>query len=591
MIGIAKKLITPLVWVTILLAISIGTSYLIMKDLVNVVEDVEAISRMVRLIGDLQLQVDRLLMPANDYLITGNINERDNYARISGKMREILQNLHQQKGNETWQSLFKKVNEDAKKLTEMAGEIFHIKNPVANKEAAVLMEKMDAFGDRLVNEVGEYHKVTEEELLKKEEISRLKEKKAYAIFAVVMLISLFSLPLLYIYLSRYVTKPILTLYDGARAVGTGHLGHRITIKTGDEIETLADGFNEMAASMEEARKELDRRLLELYTLYHISKVLNTSFETEQLLVRIVTDIGKNLSIHRVMIMMLDEKTQELYPASFTDFVKEGGLHDFRRRVGQGLYGLAAQNGMPRLIRDVDAEPDMSKEDVLSPDIRSIIVAPFGVRNKVLGLLCAFKDRPETFEWHDLELFTTVAEHIAVSMENVRLYQETKLQAITDGLTGLYNHRFFRAHLTVEIERASRYGHKLSLIILDIDHFKNYNDAHGHPQGDELLRGVAEFLRKGIRESDFACRYGGEEFAIILPETGKDAALALAERIRKSIAEHPFPFRETQPMGTISVSAGVAAFPVDSKNIDDLIKKADKALYRAKDEGRNRAYAV
>ncbi|MBI5893406.1 MAG: diguanylate cyclase [Deltaproteobacteria bacterium] len=591
MIGIAKKLITPLVWVTILLAISIGTSYLIMKDLVNVVEDVQAISRMVELTGDLQLQVDRLLMPPNDYLITGNIKERDKYDRIAGKMRETLQQLRQQRGNEMWDSLLKKINEDVKKLAEMASEIFHIKNPVANKEAAVLMERMDAFGDRLIDEVGEYHKVTEKELLKKEELSRLKKKKAYTIFAVVMLMSLFSLPLLYIYLSRYVTKPILTLYDGARAVGTGHLGHRITIKTGDEIETLADGFNEMAASMEEARKELDRRLLELYTLYHISKVLNTSFETEQLLVRIVTDIGNNLNIHRVMIMMLDEKTQELYPASFTDFVKEGGLHDFRRRVGQGLYGLAAQNGMPRLIRDVDAEPNLSKEDAISPDIRSIIVAPFGVRNKILGLLCAFKNRPETFEWHDLELFTTVAEHIAVSMENVRLYQETKLQAITDGLTGLYNHRFFRANLTVEIERASRYGHKLSLIILDIDHFKNYNDAHGHPQGDELLRGVAEFLRKGIRESDFACRYGGEEFAVILPETGKDAALALAERIRKNIAEHPFPFRETQPMGTISVSAGVAAFPADSKNIDDLIKKADKALYRAKDEGRNRVYAV
>ncbi|MEK7852145.1 MAG: diguanylate cyclase, partial [Deltaproteobacteria bacterium] len=374
-------------------------------------------------------------------------------------------------------------------------------------------------------------------------------------------ISIASLPLASIYLSRYVTAPINTLHEGAEIIAQGKLSHRIKIKTGDEIEALADGFNKMAASLEDAKKELDRRVLELFTLYNISKVLNTTFETEQLLIKLVNDISKNLDIQRVMIMLLDERKQELYAASFTDFQKEG-LNELRRKVGEGFYGLVAQTGMSRLIKDVDTELNLPKEDILSPDIQSIVAVPFGRREKVLGLLCAFKDRPKMFEWHDLELLGTVAEHVAVALENARLYHETKLQAITDGLTGLYNHRFFREHLKVELERTDRYNHTLSLIILDIDHFKHYNDTHGHPQGDELLRGLAELLRKSVRESDIPCRYGGEEFALILPETAKDAALALGERIRKAISEHPFPFREAQPMGTVSVSVGVAVSPAD-----------------------------
>jgi len=385
---------------------------------------------------------------------------------------------------------------------------------------------------------------------------------------------------------RSVLIPIEKMARIAGAIAGGDLGQRITVNSKDEIAELANTMNEMASSLDEAKKELDRRLLELYTLYNVSKVLNTTFETEQLLLKLVSDISKNLDVNRVMIMLLEEKTQELYSASFTGFEKEG-LKEVRRKIGEGFYGLVAQTGTGRLIKDVDPELDLAKEDILSPDIRSIIAVPFGRRDKILGLMCAFKDRPGTFEWHDLELFRAVAEQVGVALENSRLYQETKLMAITDGLTGLHNHRFFRDQLDIELEKARRYVRNLSLIILDIDHFKHYNDAHGHPRGDELLRTLAELLRKIVREPDIPCRYGGEEFSIILPETAKDAALALGERIRKAISDHPFPFRETQPMGTISVSIGVSTFPADDKEMDGLINKADDALYMAKGEGRNK----
>ncbi len=165
----------------------------------------------------------------------------------------------------------------------------------------------------------------------------------------------------------------------------------------------------------------------------------------------------------------------------------------------------------------------------------------------------------------------------------------KLQelSVTDGLTGAYNHRYFYAKLEEEIKRAERYGHPCSIIMSDIDHFKNYNDAHGHIEGDQVLKGVVSCIKKNVRGQDQVARYGGEEFSVILPETGKKEALDVAERIRHYIQAQAFPREETQPGGSLTISLGVAVFPENAADSKDLIEKADAALYRAKENGRNR----
>lgn len=160
-------------------------------------------------------------------------------------------------------------------------------------------------------------------------------------------------------------------------------------------------------------------------------------------------------------------------------------------------------------------------------------------------------------------------------------------SITDGLTGLYNHRHFYLKIEEEMKRAERYGHPLSLIIADIDHFKHYNDAHGHPAGDALLKGISSCIKGNARGQDLVARYGGEEFSIILPETGKEAAVMVAERIRRCVSGQPFPYKEPQPGGNLTISLGVATFPVDSGDVKGLVDMADSALYRAKEGGRNR----
>lgn len=158
--------------------------------------------------------------------------------------------------------------------------------------------------------------------------------------------------------------------------------------------------------------------------------------------------------------------------------------------------------------------------------------------------------------------------------------------IRDDLTGLYNYRYLREFLQKEIARASRHAHSFSLVFLDVDHFKNFNDNHGHMDGDEILCQMAHFLRSRLRKMDLIARYGGEEFIILLPETPAEAAFILAREIRRAIEEHPFAGEEVQPGGKLTISLGIASFPDDGDSMDLLLRKADAALYRAKRSGRN-----
>ncbi|HUH06065.1 MAG TPA: diguanylate cyclase [Kofleriaceae bacterium] len=159
-------------------------------------------------------------------------------------------------------------------------------------------------------------------------------------------------------------------------------------------------------------------------------------------------------------------------------------------------------------------------------------------------------------------------------------------AVTDGLTGLYNHRHFHERLALEVERSLRNGLPLSLLMIDVDHFKNYNDHHGHPAGDEVLRQLSHLMTDGRRANDFCARYGGEEFAIVLVDTPKLTAAKLAERLRERVAGHNFEYRRDQPGGALSISVGVATFPDDAGDSEVLVRAADSALYAAKHAGRN-----
>jgi diguanylate cyclase (GGDEF)-like protein/PAS domain S-box-containing protein len=169
----------------------------------------------------------------------------------------------------------------------------------------------------------------------------------------------------------------------------------------------------------------------------------------------------------------------------------------------------------------------------------------------------------------------------------KMREEALILSYMDDLTGMYNHRFFIQQLTTEINRQKRYPTQLSLLMIDIDYFKDYNDTNGHLAGDQILKAISIIIQHAVRQSDFVARYGGEEFSAILINAGKEEAVAIAERIREDVAETHFPNENAQPNGDLTVSVGVATYSSTISTVTDLIREADNALYQAKREGRNR----
>lgn len=181
---------------------------------------------------------------------------------------------------------------------------------------------------------------------------------------------------------------------------------------------------------------------------------------------------------------------------------------------------------------------------------------------------------------------------ALSRKNEELERFNKAlwdQATHDGLTGLYNYLYFQEALSREIARSTRHGKPLSLILLDVDSFKRYNDGHGHQVGDDALRSIGEILLQRIRKSDIAARYDGDEFVVLLPEVGREHGMQIAEALREAIAGHPFHGRETQPRGNVTASFGMAVYPEDGSDPSSMIREADRMMYLAKQAGGNRVH--
>jgi diguanylate cyclase (GGDEF)-like protein len=203
---------------------------------------------------------------------------------------------------------------------------------------------------------------------------------------------------------------------------------------------------------------------------------------------------------------------------------------------------------------------------------------------VAGTLAVFRARGSApFTPADARQLTLLAAWAALSLENLRLSESVEKLAITDDLTQVYNYRFLKLALRRELKRAARYGQELSLVMLDVDHLKTYNDQHGHQRGSYLLREMAALLAGQVRSFDLIAKYGGDEFTLILPQTGIEGAMVVAERMRRAVEEHAFPL---EPAGAITISSGVAVFPADAVDGPSLVRAADGALYAAKGRGRN-----
>ncbi len=280
----------------------------------------------------------------------------------------------------------------------------------------------------------------------------------------------------------------------------------------------------------------------------------------------------------------------------------------------GYEVLVAMNGEEALEKVASESPDLILLDVMMPKINGfevcqilksdpntqfipiiMVTALQDVEDKVRGIEAGADDfisKP----FNKMELMARVKSLLRIKFlhdelqEKIVQLNEARMQmeqlAVTDGLTGLYNYRYFQEQLSHELSRAIRHNLFLSILMMDIDYFKVYNDTHGHPAGDEVLKRIAHLIRENLRSIDIPARYGGEEFAVILPDTDHKSALVVAEKIRSLVEAEPIPLEEKQPNGRLTISIGVATYPEDTKEGKQLIEIADRRLYKAKERGRN-----
>jgi len=287
------------------------------------------------------------------------------------------------------------------------------------------------------------------------------------------------------------------------------------------------------------------------------------------------------------LLLQNPKTQELYFEIAIGPAAEK-LRHLKLKPGEGIAGTAFSSGMPQRVDNVSMCSNFAQRfDAMSEfQTGSILAVPLKSKGKVLGVIeLVSAPGARGFNDEDFALASGIADFAAIALENAKNFQRVQELTLVDEHTTLFNVRHMRDLLEREVERARRFNHPLSLLFLDLDHFKQVNDTHGHLVGSALLRDVGLVLKEAVREVDTAFRYGGDEFAVLLPETGAQDARSAAERIRQCLTRHSFDMGRGLQL-QLTVSVGSATYPEHATDAVGLIDAADRAMYRVKSEGRN-----
>jgi diguanylate cyclase (GGDEF)-like protein len=259
--------------------------------------------------------------------------------------------------------------------------------------------------------------------------------------------------------------------------------------------------------------------------------------------------------------------------------------------GEGIAGRVAKSGFPMLVNDIERDKRVATKNRPRFKTKSFLSLPLEVEDRLVGVLnLADKSNESNFTEADLNLVKTFTNHAVLMIDRAATLEKAgkfEQLAITDPLTGLYNRRFLEDRLQEEFSRSERQQQNFCIILADLDNFKVYNDICGHLAGDNVLRKMADLMRRTAREMDIITRYGGEEFCLILPGTSKKESLLVGERVRRAIETESFPGESHLPLGRLTTSIGIATFPADGVTANELIHAADLALYHAKALGRNR----
>lgn len=350
----------------------------------------------------------------------------------------------------------------------------------------------------------------------------------------------------------------------------------------EALEALA-GHAGVALANARLYNDSRRRAEFLATVNKVGQSLNATLRPEELYPAIYREVSAVMPVEAFFIGLWEEEAGLLHVKFHMDH--DGRRAPYSLRLERGPTVEAIQSHLPVLL---DLTDDNLNQVTLVGDsepTRSVLVVPLLAGDRVIGAMSTQSYQVRAYQNEHVELLSTIGGLAASALENARLYQRTLELSLTDPLTGLGNARCFHQQLDQELKRAMRYGHPVSLLMIDSDSLKSINDRYGHAAGDEHIRQLAQVVRDSLRSTDLAARYAGDEFMVILPETALSGAVQLAERIRRGVEQIELSVGNGRVHTTVSI--GVAAFPSQAAGSDDLIRIADSAMYRAKQNGKNR----
>jgi two-component system cell cycle response regulator len=393
--------------------------------------------------------------------------------------------------------------------------------------------------------------------------------------AVVVVLATIALLVTLAVLTSRLTRPLAELTAVARRLGGGDLTARTGIHGVDEVGTLAAAFDAMADELESTVEELRSKQSALsHTFARFGEALGATHDLEALLRTVVAAAMRGSEATIGTAYLVDAKglaRRVASPEALTTTTD-----------GESSPALA---GLADLADDAVRRGELVVTDLVDAAGPALAV-PLRRDERIIGALAVARDVGSApFDPLALEAVTALAAHAGTAVANVRTHEETSKQSITDPLTGAGNLRHLTTTLAKEVERANRFNRPLSLLMLDLDHFKQVNDTAGHAFGDAVLREFARRLAACLRDVDVVARYGGEEFVVVLPETASEGACAVAARIVEAVRSEPF--RAGGKSRSVTVSVGVAAFPDHGRIASELTRAADAALYAAKHGGRDR----
>jgi diguanylate cyclase (GGDEF)-like protein len=383
---------------------------------------------------------------------------------------------------------------------------------------------------------------------------------ALAVFFVVAIVFV-------LFLLRTLQGQVGSIFEAARRIGGGDFSRKVPVEGDDEMAGLAREFNRMSERLAAQMDELRRQRVEL----------------DQSIRRLGEAFASGLD-RRALLEVVADTALGACEADAARIEVSGS------REGTTEAGRADQPALRAAMRAAESQALRAggRGEASKGDARALAQALTRAGDPtVVGVMAVGRSGGRAFSSEQREVLRYLVGQVAVSIENISLHELVSEQAVTDELTGLANKRGFQDWMETELARAERFGHELSLLILDIDDFKQVNDTHGHLQGDEVLRTIGRILQRESRGIDQPARYGGEEFTVGLPETAPDGALEVAERVRTRIEETEIPMVSGGGSMRVTASLGVATMPWAADEVEDLIGAADEALYRAKRGGKNR----